>query len=92
MTELTLKIDALGNLDRQIKALTKQADDIKNELKLHGPSDLNGTNFNATVYEIKGRTTIDWVAIAALYNIPADVIEAHTTTGASTLGIKVKTA
>jgi hypothetical protein len=82
---ITTKIDELGALLSQIKALTEQADAIKDELKdeanLSGQRKFEGDGFVATYIEAN-RSTVDWKAIAKVLNIPAELIAEYTKTSA----------
>lgn len=83
--EQCVQIDTLGSLMAQIAELTKQADKIKEELKdrasLSGQKSFEGASYKAT-YTESNRSTVDWKAIAAELNIPADMIARHTKTSA----------
>ena len=83
--EQCVKIDTLGALNAKIAELTKQADAIKDELKdaasLSGQKSFEGASYKAT-YSESNRSTVDWKAIAAELNIPADLIAKHTKTSA----------
>jgi len=88
-TDLVLAVDQLGALDAQIKALTKQADTLKAQIKAQGPERYNGQLYSALVYESEGRTTTDWRAIAEKFNPSRQLITAHTVTGEVSKSIKV---
>lgn len=79
------QVDELGVLLAQIATLTAQADAIKDNLKdvasAGGPTVFNGALFKATYVE-SNRSTVDWKALAAEYNIPADAVARHTKTAA----------
>ena len=79
------QVDELGVLLAQIATLTAQADAIKNNLKdiasAGGPTVFSGALFKAT-YTETNRSTVDWKALAAEYNIPADAVARHTKTTA----------
>ena len=88
-TDLVLAVDQLGALDTQIKALTKQAEALKAQIKAQGPERYNGQLYSALVYESEGRTTTDWRAIAEKFNPSRQLITAHTVTGEVSKSIKV---
>lgn len=79
------QVDELGVLLAQIAKLTEQAEAIKDNLKdiasAGGPTVFNGALFKATYVEAN-RSSVDWKALAAEYNIPADAVARHTKTTA----------
>ena len=85
MDRTLTQVDELGVLIAQIKDLEAQAEAIKNQFKdiasAGGQTIFEGTLFKATYIEAN-RSTVDWKAIAAEYNIPADAIARHTKTTA----------
>ena len=87
--DLAAMVDQLGELDSQIKALTKRADKLKADIKAHGPERYNGQLYSALVYESEGRTVTDWRAIAEKFNPSRQLITAHTVTGEASKSIKV---
>ena len=84
-----LMVDQLGDILAQIKRLTEQADMIKAELKANGSGQYVGDIFSATVYESKGRVSIDWQTIAEKFNPSCQLIQAHTTIGQATVSVKL---
>lgn len=82
-------VDQLGQYQAEIKALTDAADDLKAQLKLMGPGDINGTVYGALIYESKGRTVTDWRTIAEKLGASRQLIQAHTTTGEPSLAVRV---
>ena len=87
--DLAVMVDQLGELDSQIKALTKRADKLKADIKAHGPERYEGQLYSALVYESEGRTVTDWRAIAEKFNPSRQLITAHTVTGEASKSIKV---
>lgn len=79
------RIDELGALLKDIKALTGKADAIKDDIKdfanLSSESRFVGDTFAANYIE-SNVSTIDWKSIAAELNIPADLIAKHTKSSA----------
>lgn len=79
------QVDELGVLLAQIAKLTEQAEAIKDSLKdiasAGGPTVFHGALFKATYVEAN-RSSVDWKALAAEYNIPADAVARHTKTTA----------
>lgn len=79
------KIDELGALLKQIKALTEQADKIKDGIKdyanLTGDRRFEGDSFEALYIE-SNVSTVNWKKLAEEMKIPADMIAKHTKTSA----------
>lgn len=79
------QVDELGVLLAQIKDLEAQAEAIKDNLKdiasAGGSKVFEGALFKSTYVETN-RSTVDWKALAAEYNIPADAVARHTKTTA----------
>lgn len=79
------QVDELGVLLAQIKDLEAQAEAIKDNLKdiasAGGPKVFEGALFKSTYVETN-RSTVDWKALAAEFNIPADAVARHTKTTA----------
>jgi hypothetical protein len=79
------QIDELGALLKQIKALTKDADKIKNSIKefasLSGDRRLAGDVYEALYIE-SNVSSVDWEAIAKSFNPSAELIAANTSTAA----------
>lgn len=48
-----------------------------------------GSIWSATVFEVKGRTSIDWQSIAMHFEPSRQLITAHTTTGEASLSAKL---
>ena len=88
-TDLVQAVDQLGALDAQIKALTKQADTLKAQIKAQGPERYLGASYSALVFESEGRTITDWKAIAEKFNPSRQLITAHTETGLPVRSIKL---
>jgi hypothetical protein len=88
-TDLVLAVDQLGALDSQIKALTKQAEALKAQIKAQGPERYLGAEYSALVFESEGRTITDWKAIAEKFEPSRQLITAHTVTGEVSKSIKV---
>jgi hypothetical protein len=81
----TTKIDELGSLLAQIKALTSKAaaikDAIKDEASLSGQKVWEGESFEVQYVE-SNVSTVDWKALAKDLSIPAELIAKHTKTSA----------
>jgi hypothetical protein len=87
--DLAVMVDQLGALDAQIKALTKQADTLKANIKAQGPDRYLGVSYSALVFESEGRTVTDWKAIAEKFNPSRQLVTAHTVTGEPVRSIKL---
>jgi hypothetical protein len=87
--DLAVMVDQLGALDSQIKALTKQADALKANIKAQGPDRYLGVSYSALVFESEGRTVTDWKAIAEKFNPSRQLVTAHTVTGEPVRSIKL---
>jgi hypothetical protein len=74
-------IDRLGFLNEQIKALTEEADAIKNALKseasLSGARSFAGSMFIAT-YTESNRSTFDYKKLVSDLNLNEDQVKAYT--------------
>ena len=79
------RIDTLGNLLANIKALTAEADAIKDDLKdvanRSGDRVFEGDTYKALYIE-SNVSTVDWKSLAKDLGISADVIAKYTKTSA----------
>lgn len=75
--DLFALIDHAGALDAEIKALTKQLDTIKTQIKANGAGDHAGFVFTAKVIDSE-RVTIDYKAICEKLNPSRQLVTAHT--------------
>ena len=79
------RIDELGALLKQIKALTDKADAIKNDIKdfanLSGDRKFEGDAYEA-LYVESNVSTVSWKKLAEELKIPADLIAKYTKTSA----------
>lgn len=96
MTTITLTpsiqsiIDELGSIDRELARLKAQREDMAAIVKLTGAGRYTGQYFEGLVYESKGRTTVNWKAIAEHFNPSRQLVVAHTSTGEPSLSLKVE--
>jgi hypothetical protein len=86
-TELFTKVDALGALLAQIDSLTKQADELKDEIKNAGEGAHDGALFRATV-SLYQRNAVDYKALLKRLNVPEWMVAEHSKTTA-VLSLKV---
>jgi len=75
--DLFALIDHAGALDSEIKALTKQLEAIKAQVKAQGAGDYAGFVFTAKVIDSE-RETIDYKAICEKLQPSRQLITAHT--------------
>ena len=75
--DLFALIDHAGAVDAEIKALTKQLDNLKATIKAHGAGDHAGFTFSAKVIDSE-RVTIDYKTICEKLNPSYQLITAHT--------------
>lgn len=75
--DLFALIDHAGALDSEIKALTKQLETIKNQIKAQGAGDHAGFVFTAKVIDSE-RETIDYKTICEKLQPSRQLITAHT--------------
>jgi hypothetical protein len=86
---LALKVDELGNLRAVIADLQVTADRIRTELENAGLNHIQGQQFSATVTQVKGSARTDWRTIAQRLKPSAQLIRAHTTTGAASVRLLI---
>ena len=81
----TVSVDTLGELLAQIAELTKQADMIKDGIKdaasAGGAKVVEGNLFKATYIE-SNRSGVDYKALLAELEVPAELVAKHTKTTA----------
>jgi hypothetical protein len=77
--DLFALIDHAGALDKEIKALTKQLDAIKDTIKAQGAGDHAGFVWTAKVVDVKATDKTDWQTIAMRFKPSHQLITAHTT-------------
>lgn len=95
MSEVTLSpslaviTDEIGSIRAEIKRLKALDETLTAQLKDAGAGKYAGSIWSATVYEVKGRTSIDWQSIAMHFEPSRQLITAHTTTGEASLSAKL---
>jgi len=77
--DLFALIDHAGAIDQEIKALTKQLDQLKDTIKAQGAGDFAGFLFKAKVVDIASSDKVDWQTIAMRFEPSYQLIAAHTT-------------
>lgn len=95
MTTITLtpSVDALineyGSIHAEITRLTKIKDSLSKDIKAMGAGTYETPIYKGLVYEVKGKTSIDWESIALKLNPSHQLITAHTVHGEASLSLKV---
>lgn len=90
-------IDEYGSIDSEIKRLTKQKEALSAQIKENGAGRYTASIYEALVFPVSGRESIDWQTIASrfceingfVFSPSAQLLIAHTKTGADTLSLKV---
>jgi uncharacterized protein YegL len=77
--DLFALIDHAGALDQEIKALTKQLENLKTTIKANGAGDYLGLTYLAKVTNVNPADRIDWETIARKFDPSHQLITAHTT-------------
>jgi hypothetical protein len=90
---LTPSIDTLineyGSINAEITRLTKIKDSLSKDIKAMGAGTYETPIYKGLVYEVKGKTSIDWESIALKLNPSHQLITAHTKHGEASLSLKV---
>ena len=86
---LAVITDEIGSIRAEIKRLKALDESLTAQLKESGAGKYAGSIWSATVYEVKGRTSIDWQSIAMHFEPSRQLITAHTSTGADSLSAKL---
>lgn len=81
--------DEIGSIRAEIKRLKALDDSLTAQLKDAGIGKYAGSIWSATVYEVKGRTSINWEAIAMHFDPSRQLITAHTSIGEPSLSAKL---
>lgn len=87
---LALKVDRLGALSAALAAMKRAADQIRAELEDAGLDNIDGNLYRVNFAQCAGRTATNWEAIAAKFKPSAQLVRAHTTTGAPSTRMTVK--
>jgi len=82
-------IDEYGSIDSEIKRLTKQKEALSVQIKESGAGRYTASIYEALVFDVKPRITVDWETIALKFNPSHQLITAHTKTGEASLSLKV---
>lgn len=86
---LAAAVDRLGLLRAEIARLQTDAETIRAELESAGLDHIEGHLYRVTITQCAGPTRTDWRAIAQRFNPSAQLIRAHTTTGAESVRLNV---
>jgi histidinol-phosphate/aromatic aminotransferase/cobyric acid decarboxylase-like protein len=87
---LAAKVDRLGALSAAIATMKKEADQIRAELEDAGLDNIEGQLYRVNFAQVAGRTLTDWKTIAERLKPSAQLIRAHTTTGAPSTRLTIK--
>lgn len=83
MTTATLTtiaiVDEIGFLEEEIKNKQAELESKKDELKLLGAGTYVGALFVTTVSNTPEKKSVSWAKAAKEVNIPASIVEKHTT-------------
>jgi hypothetical protein len=90
---LTPSVDTLvneyGSINAEITRLTKIKDSLSKDIKAMGAGRYETPLYSGLVYEVSGKTSINWEAIALKLNPSVQLITAHTKHGEASLFLKV---
>jgi histidinol-phosphate/aromatic aminotransferase/cobyric acid decarboxylase-like protein len=87
---IAAKVDRLGALHAALSTMKKEADQLRAELEDAGLSDIEGQLYRVNFATVAGRTLTDWRTIAERLKPSAQLIRAHTTTGAPSTRLTIK--
>jgi hypothetical protein len=82
-------VDKLAQIKAQIADLRAQEDELKQLLIDSGLSAVDGTMHRATISEVTGKETTNWMAIAMKFNPSRQMIRAYTTPNEAYFSIRV---
>lgn len=77
------KVDHLGILRARIDILTKQAEELREELEEAGLPIIEGALYRASFAQVEGSSRVNWQAIAKKLKASPQMIRANTTQGES---------
>lgn len=86
---LAAAVDRLAAIKAQLATLTDEEKQIKSILADSGHPVIEGSAHRVAVSHCAGRENVDWAAIAAKYNPSRQLINAHTSTGAPYVVVRV---
>lgn len=84
------KVDRLGVLHAAQAEMKREADQIRTELEDAGLDNIEGNLYRVNFATVAGRTLTDWRTIAERLKPSAQLIRAHTTTGAPSTRLTIK--
>ena len=83
MTTTTLNtlsiVDEIGFKEEQIKLLVAEVDALKDQVKTLGAGTYVGDMFVTTITHTPEKKTVSWAKVAKEVNVPADIVDKHTT-------------
>lgn len=86
---LAASVDRLGLLRAEIARLQTEAETIRADLEAAGLPRIEDHLYAATITQCKGATRTDWRAIAERFKPSAQLVRAHTTTGAESVRLTI---
>lgn len=87
---IAAKVDRLGALHAAQAEMKREADQIRTELEDAGLDNIEGNLYRVNFATVAGRTLTDWKTIAERMKPSAQLIRAHTTTGAPSTRLTIK--
>jgi hypothetical protein len=90
-------IDEYGSIDSEIKRLTKQKEALSAQIKAAGAGKYAASIYEALVFPVAGRESIDWESVAVRFcelkdiefKPSAQLLSAYTKKSADSLSLKV---
>ena len=86
---LAAAVDRMGLLRAEIARLQAEAETIRAELEAAGLPHIDGHLYRATITQCKGAARTDRRAIAERFKPSAQLVRAHTTTGAESVRLTI---
>ena len=87
---IAAKVDRLGVLHAALADMKKEADALRADLEDAGLDNIEGQLYRVNFATVAGRTLTDWRTIAERLKPSAQLVRAHTTTGAPSTRLTIK--